>query len=415
MFLVLDCNLQLAIKNIIDISPELSFIKTGDSLFDHINEGSKNKLRLFLDTLQEQRLANDWEIFVQEDDVEFFLIFDGFQKESGIILFAAENQESKGKLRKKWKSKVGLEKSSEVSNAALSKENETRSDIAIFDDISDMYNEMAALQRELAKKQAQLEKSNSIIQRYANELEELIAERTEELRASEEKFRGIFENSSLGIAIVDAQGIPLSCNNAFDEIVGVNSKSPVSTNMILDLTGYKDQEWEFTFTDIVEGNAFSNPKEIERKLSDDRTIWLSVNTYRINQRNDANPLLVIMLEDITRRKMDEQALVHAEKLTAVGRIAASLAHEINNPLQAIIGHLSLARELIYQPEEVTNYLQIASEELARIARIVGDLRQASQKPALKEKKPTDLVHIVNKVLQLVEKKAVNNNIDLELK
>jgi len=386
MYLVLGCDPRLTITQVYEISPQLSFITNGDSLFDHIEPGSSKKLQLFLDSLLENVSVSGWELFISENNREFYLNFDGYQVGESLIIIAAEKQENKEELIEKWKNRLGLDKlaRAEAKPGAQAKSGSVRSDIAIFDDISDMYNEMAALQRELAKNKAQLERSNALIERYANELEELVAERTEELRTSEEKFRGIFENSSLGIAIVDAQGVPLSCNSAFYSILEISEKTPVSTKTILSLIGSDDQSWENVFSDIVQDKSSSGPKEIEFHLSKEKTVWLSVNTYLINQDAETGPLLVIMVEDISKRKLDEQALLHAEKLSAVGRIAASLAHEINNPLQAIVGHISLARESTDQPGEIADYLRIASDELARIAQIVGDLRLASQKPTLKE-------------------------------
>jgi signal transduction histidine kinase len=63
----------------------------------------------------------------------------------------------------------------------------------------------------------------------------------------------------------------------------------------------------------------------------------------------------------------EEALRHSEKLAATGRLAASIAHEINNPLETISNAIYLARSSA--PEDVARYLKMADEELARVAQI----------------------------------------------
>ena len=63
----------------------------------------------------------------------------------------------------------------------------------------------------------------------------------------------------------------------------------------------------------------------------------------------------------------EEALRHSEKLAATGRLAATIAHEINNPLEAISNAIYLARSS--PPSDVAEYLKIADEELARVAQI----------------------------------------------
>jgi C4-dicarboxylate-specific signal transduction histidine kinase len=70
-----------------------------------------------------------------------------------------------------------------------------------------------------------------------------------------------------------------------------------------------------------------------------------------------------MVADITERKMSQEALVRAERLAVAGRLGASLGHEINNPLQSVIGCLGLAEEILDDGAEVRRYLEIAMEEL----------------------------------------------------
>jgi PAS domain S-box-containing protein len=70
--------------------------------------------------------------------------------------------------------------------------------------------------------------------------------------------------------------------------------------------------------------------------------------------------------DITEQRRSEEALRRSEKLAATGRLAASIAHEINNPLEAVSNLLYLARK---QPAKAETYLKIADEEVDRIAQI----------------------------------------------
>lgn len=70
--------------------------------------------------------------------------------------------------------------------------------------------------------------------------------------------------------------------------------------------------------------------------------------------------------DITEQQRSQEALRQTEKLAATGRLAASIAHEINNPLEAVTNLVYLARK---QPINVEKYLKLADEELDRIAQI----------------------------------------------
>jgi PAS domain S-box-containing protein len=95
--------------------------------------------------------------------------------------------------------------------------------------------------------------------------------------------------------------------------------------------------------------------------------------------------IVIFSEDITERKQAENALLRSEKLASVGRMAATIAHEINNPLDAVVNSLYIARGAENLPDLAREYIELADGELMRIAHItrqsLGFYRE-SNAPAL---------------------------------
>ncbi len=104
--------------------------------------------------------------------------------------------------------------------------------------------------------------------------------------------------------------------------------------------------------------------------------------------------------DITDRKKAELALIRSEKLAAAGRLASTIAHEINNPLEAVTNLLYLARVDPSLNPEVSEYLRQADDELARLSAITRHtLSFVRTRPA---SGPVDLAEIVQSVIALFQ-------------
>jgi signal transduction histidine kinase len=114
---------------------------------------------------------------------------------------------------------------------------------------------------------------------------------------------------------------------------------------------------------------------------------------------------------LTERHRAEAALIQSEKLAAVGRLAASISHEINNPLESVTNLLYLIRQEDHVPERALAYLTLAERELARVSEIAGQTlrfqRQSSNPTSIT---PTDLLE---SVVALYQGRLINANIKLD--
>lgn len=114
--------------------------------------------------------------------------------------------------------------------------------------------------------------------------------------------------------------------------------------------------------------------------------------------------------DITDRKRTEEALRKTEKLAFAGRMAASLSHELNNPLEAVTSALYLLRRTPSM-EKVQEYAKIAQEELARVSSLANQtlrLTRESSRPATLE-----LLTLLDSVLSLFEGRFAVSGITVE--
>lgn len=95
-----------------------------------------------------------------------------------------------------------------------------------------------------------------------------------------------------------------------------------------------------------------------------------LNARKLFQPTGREPMILLAIEDVTQHRLAEAALIKSEKLAASGRLAAALAHEINNPLQAVTNLMALlgqSQELVPQDRE---YATMAAMELRRVIHLV---------------------------------------------
>ncbi len=115
--------------------------------------------------------------------------------------------------------------------------------------------------------------------------------------------------------------------------------------------------------------------------------------------------------DITERKKTEAALLRAEKLAAMGRLASTVAHEINNPLEAVTNLLFLARASRSLDSETQIYLATAERELARLSNItrltLGFVRTSASADE------TEVAEVVNEVLSIFNHRFDTKNVQVE--
>ncbi len=121
---------------------------------------------------------------------------------------------------------------------------------------------------------------------------------------------------------------------------------------------------------------------------------------------------VLSGRDVTDLKRLQEQLIQAEKLAAMGQMLAGVAHELNNPLTAILGVTELLREREGADDSTKRQLELTYRQARRAARIVQNLLEFSR-PASSQKRPLDLNNLLERTLQLQEHSLRRNNIEVD--
>ena len=205
--------------------------------------------------------------------------------------------------------------------------------------------------------------------------------------------RRIFRSVTSGISVADATHPDLP-------LVYVNPAFEV-------MTGYMLEEVVGKNCRILQREDRNQPglSQIREALRDQREVTAVVRNYRkdgsafwnelsLSPIRDSTGLVthfVGIQNDVTARIAFEDALRESEKLAAVGRLAASIAHEINNPLESVTNLLYLAeREQV--PDQKDHFLKIAQRELNRVSQLTTQsLRFYKQSTRPLSIRPTELI------------------------
>jgi PAS domain S-box-containing protein len=228
------------------------------------------------------------------------------------------------------------------------------------------------------------------------------------LRETGELWRMLFDQNLAGVFCSTVDGQMLECNLSFARIFGYDSPAEIARRPGADY--YFDPADRQRFIEKLRAAGWLRNFELTLRKKDGAAVTILENVTLLPAERGQPEAMLGTVIDITDRKQAQEAMLRAEKLAAVGRLAASIAHEINNPLEAVTNILFLARTHSEVTPALHELLLLAEQELVRIAGItrqtLGFFRGASE-PAT-----TSLAALLDEALGLYQAKIRAKNIRL---
>jgi len=236
------------------------------------------------------------------------------------------------------------------------------------------------------------------------------------LRASEERFRLTFENGPVGMALISPEGRLLRVNHCFCNMLGYTEEELPGTSL-----------GEIVHPDDLRADADLARQMIAGELPgytvdkrylhrDGHVVWARLTATTLRDRHGKIMYVVGIVEDITERKQVEDALRRTERIAAIGTLAAGLAHEINNPLGAIVLSADvamLALDDAGQQEVISASLNNIQKAALRCGRIVKSILQFAR-DEVSNKWPCDLADVARHARDLTRKPAAEAGVAVRL-
>jgi PAS domain S-box-containing protein len=234
--------------------------------------------------------------------------------------------------------------------------------------------------------------------------------RQKKLEDAARRLAAIVESSDDAIASKDVNGIITSWNRSAERLFGYRAEEIIGRPVTVIIPPELHHDEHTILSKIRQGEKIDHFETIRVHKNGERVeVSLTISPVKDEDGNVIGAAKII--RNITENNRIERALRTTEKLAAAGRMAATVAHEINNPLEAVTNLVYLAKIDLGKSEQVAEYLEMASRELDRVAHItrqtLGFYRDTSSPVHLKVTKALD------DLLLLYEKRFESRNIKME--
>lgn len=251
---------------------------------------------------------------------------------------------------------------------------------------------------------------------------------SEGLRASEARYRSLFENATEGVFQADADGRVLSMNRAFTQMLGLGSQSPVG-HLLRDLTGIERSELR-RVAHVMNEQGKIQQCQLQLRAASGKPLWVELNAHWV-EGEGGRRRIEGMVSDISLRRQAEAELTrhrdHLEELVnertaelseaklraeaanqAKGRFLATMSHEFRTPLNAILGFTQLMQMDAAIPAGQQAKLQLMRDSGLHLLELINDVLDMASIEAGKvslKAAPVDLRALVDMACDSVRLRA----------
>jgi PAS domain S-box-containing protein len=227
------------------------------------------------------------------------------------------------------------------------------------------------------------------------------------LRASEARFHHLVDAMPMGLLLNDNDGRILYANQAIARLLRHSVEELTSGNVRV----------ESVCEDILkaqamcrEGASSTTPFECVCNTRDGAEVDVLIGVALLNPEATTEELqFAAFVADLSLQKKSEHALRQTEKLAVAGRFAAAIAHEINNPLEAITNCLYLVSQTNL-PEDARRYVDLAQKELDRVSQITMQTLRFYRGSTRQE--ATDVRELIETVVTLLDSRLQRAQIEI---
>lgn len=234
------------------------------------------------------------------------------------------------------------------------------------------------------------------------------------LITSEQQLKAMIQSLPTPVAMFDSEFHYLAFSSRWTEEWATILTPPKEGERVSE---HFRKEWLDDMSTALQGKIVSRDDSLI-EISPGADVWLRMLIQPWKDANGKIGGVVMMAENITRRKETEIRLTQASKLSALGEMAGGIAHEINNPLGIIKGYIDLLRRhsgrQSLTPELLLQYINKMDTTVGRISRIVNGMRRFARESSMDEKVTYSVNKIIEETLDICQERINNNGTSVEV-
>lgn len=245
------------------------------------------------------------------------------------------------------------------------------------------------------------------------------------LQISERRWQGFYENTAVGIALVDADGKIMKANPALQQMLGYGPKEILDVSLVDISEASQRASTRDNVYSLLAGQRGSYQLQKRYARRDGSYLWAKVCASVIPVVDREGPRIAVIVEDLSAQKSAEDALAKTQadlarvsRLTTMGELVASIAHEVNQPLAAIVTNSHAALRWLERAEpdyqEVAAALQRVNRDAVHAGNVITRIRGFLKKEGLKRER-VDVNGMISALLQMLRRTLDEAGVIVELR
>jgi PAS domain S-box-containing protein len=261
---------------------------------------------------------------------------------------------------------------------------------------------------------SEIEFKNMLLEEQRNLLEDKLIEDDQKIFRLAKKevftrmlFEEMIESLPLGAMVIDKEGWVIICNNVQEIFSGISRNSLLGKNLFQDTLPIDLKPWQEMGKNFLNSKCYE-VKVVDQRPTKERVLSITLSSL-VDEIGDCKGF-IFLSADITNEKRIEEHSIQSEKMTAIGQLVTSLAHQIRNPL-AIIGSATqyCIEKVGYEKNGLKKYFEIIYRNINNANKIIIDLLDFA-KPKRLEFKKHDINQLLEEICKLIKVDFQKNRI-----